>query len=517
MVSLPGRLRRPDQVRPVALPADDTLAVSYPLQGGNLGGQMDAVLMGLYLVAHALAMLAWPAHASLISMLFLALAPLLAAAASAWRAGRDHASPAWWALAIAMVLWALGMVSNLYQSWTTSGAEPGGTPGISVMFFVLYGVPLVFALTQARRVRWVLAGVDLVLAVGLGLLFCLYTFSFATLAQTPAEGKGSLRLMLDIENIFIAVISSVRLLTCNAPAQRVFFRVLSSFAWLYLLVAYGINHFSDFGYGALPDLIIALPFLLLVVMAVRTQPATRSNLPIGLERAAEAASSLILPLAILVVSALLVSEHPRWAVVGFVLATVGFGVRSILLQLDLLSQQDQLDTLARQDGLTGAANRREFDQVLAREWRRASRGGLEMAVVLVDVDCFKQFNDRYGHGAGDDCLRAIAQVLARCASRDSDLVARYGGEEFVVVMPLTSAEGALRLAEQMRLAIEQIELSPANARITASLGVAVLEHEHTASAQELMAAADAALYEAKHLGRNRVVARRVENKNILPP
>jgi diguanylate cyclase (GGDEF)-like protein len=182
--------------------------------------------------------------------------------------------------------------------------------------------------------------------------------------------------------------------------------------------------------------------------------------------------------------------------------------QSLLLltrKLDLANQE--LKRLTSLDGLTGIANRRHFDSVLLREWRRAMRMGEEMSILMCDIDYFKQYNDTYGHQNGDECLRQIAQTLTQAMDRGGDLVARYGGEEFIAVLPGTSLSGASFVAEQMRKAIQQLNIAHPGtpfSLITASFGVASCVAMPETDPQDLVGAADLALYKAKHRGRNRV-------------
>lgn len=169
----------------------------------------------------------------------------------------------------------------------------------------------------------------------------------------------------------------------------------------------------------------------------------------------------------------------------------------------------RLAALSTTDGLTGLANRRHFDAVWQAEWQRAARGGLPLALVLIDVDQFKSYNDHYGHQAGDDCLRRVAAIMAREARRSGELVARYGGEEFVLVLPGAGTDEARAVAERLRQAVESERMVHAAIAgvdvVTISLGVASGRPRHAADAETLLREADGALYLAKQQGRNRVM------------
>lgn len=177
--------------------------------------------------------------------------------------------------------------------------------------------------------------------------------------------------------------------------------------------------------------------------------------------------------------------------------------------LELSDAVELLARLSSEDALTQIANRREFDGRLALEWNRAKREARPLALILVDVDYFKNYNDYYGHPAGDDCLRRIASVLRAIPQRSSDLVARFGGEEFVALLPGTGIEDAMQLAQRMRQAVAGLHMphatSPVAPGVTASFGVAVWLPQADDQPSELVADADAALYRAKEHGRNRVM------------
>jgi diguanylate cyclase (GGDEF)-like protein len=177
---------------------------------------------------------------------------------------------------------------------------------------------------------------------------------------------------------------------------------------------------------------------------------------------------------------------------------------------ELTAANQRLETLSHQDGLTGIANRRAFDFLLERHFLEAARRREPFSVVLCDVDHFKGYNDCYGHVAGDECLKQVAGALARSCRRGIDLAARYGGEEFALLLPDTPADGALHVAEVARREVAALaiphERSPTAPRVTFSGGVATYSVERDKASRDLTMRADAALYRAKDLGRDRLIA-----------
>jgi diguanylate cyclase (GGDEF)-like protein/PAS domain S-box-containing protein len=173
--------------------------------------------------------------------------------------------------------------------------------------------------------------------------------------------------------------------------------------------------------------------------------------------------------------------------------------------------EERLAVLATEDGLTGLANRRSFDERLEEEWGRACRESTCLALLMIDIDHFKRFNDEYGHPAGDECLRSVARILAAEAQRSTDLAARYGGEEFAMLMPNMDAAGCERVGERIRRKIRDAGMRHAlnlpSGLVTASLGGAICRPvtDRSAGCASLVEAADRALYAAKDGGRDRLV------------
>ncbi|PID49140.1 MAG: hypothetical protein CR991_07890 [Proteobacteria bacterium] len=262
---------------------------------------------------------------------------------------------------------------------------------------------------------------------------------------------------------------------------------------------------------------LALHLVILLIMAVINSPV----LVLSRWLAYLQIALLLLPLAFMLV----VQTQIAVQLLGVGVLLLGAGVilsmHIVFLMLDAmqvsqLRMMEQMNT----DPVTQLANRRYFEQMFKLEWRRAARDGHPIALLMIDVDQFKLFNDQHGHHAGDKCLQVIASCLRSVAQRASDIVARYGGEEFVVLLPNTSLNDALKVAEQLRCAVEKRQLAHAGngGVVTVSIGVSCcipsvirdgLDGEIDSEGgvvfpAMLLRAADNALYQAKHNGRNQI-------------
>jgi len=182
--------------------------------------------------------------------------------------------------------------------------------------------------------------------------------------------------------------------------------------------------------------------------------------------------------------------------------------RRLRLMAELADAQRRLHELSRVDPLTGLANRRHFQEHMHQVWQRAAHDGREVAIIMLDVDHFKRYNDRYGHPAGDRCLAQVAQAIQPCLRGPHDLIARYGGEEFIAVLHQADLDAATQVAQRIRQAVADQgiphEASPTAGTVTVSVGVACCKAGPAHNDAALLAAADAALYAAKHAGRNTV-------------
>jgi len=200
-------------------------------------------------------------------------------------------------------------------------------------------------------------------------------------------------------------------------------------------------------------------------------------------------------------------EHTVAISVDNVMTMHRLKMENLRLMEDLARKNSELERLTLLDGLTGVPNRRYFDRIIQQEWSRAVREQAPIAVVMIDIDCFKSYNDACGHPQGDVCLQQVASALEAGLKRPSDFIARYGGEEFVAVLPDTGLESARVLAEAMRENVAKLALahpaSLAGSHVSASFGVASVVPSRTSAYGGLVKQADEALYAAKHAGRNR--------------
>jgi len=189
----------------------------------------------------------------------------------------------------------------------------------------------------------------------------------------------------------------------------------------------------------------------------------------------------------------------------FNVAVVRARVRS---QLTIKRQADAMRELSMTDGLTGVANRRNFNDTVDAEWRRCARAQLPLSVIMIDIDHFKLYNDHYGHQAGDTCLQQVSAAMKRCATRPQDLLARYGGEEFILLLPQEGLEGAEVIANRILEEVSKLAIphaaSPTAPRVTLSMGLAtMLPPPDSMDPSPVIRTADAHLYRAKQTGRNR--------------
>ncbi|GFZ98342.1 hypothetical protein GCM10011408_18700 [Dyella caseinilytica] len=425
----------------------------------------------------------------------------------------------WSLVAASMLLWTCGMIVSLREDLFL--ANNNVAPGGSMLFYVLYGVPIFYAVATVGVETSVMQRmIDAVLTLTLGYLYFVLMFSWISLegASNPIAAH-MIADMFDLENGFLAATTIIRFMAADTLERRYFFGVLAVFSCLYAVIAAYYNHHVALDVapdiGSLYDLIVDVPFLVFMVLASTGSTRISQTLdpPIGLVRFVRSGSPLLLALAVLLLALLLLRQHFGLGVAGVMIAVLGYGLRSILSQVNQIKTQDQLRQdrtrfaeMAMRDSLTGVPNRRAFEEAMDREWRQALRSQQVISLLLVDIDLFKQYNDRYGHLAGDACLREVARLLQQALRRPADMLARYGGEEFVLVLPNTRAKGAQEVAARLCKQVSELQLrhedSPTR-YLTVSIGATSIVPTNDMAPDALVQTADHALYTAKRNGRNR--------------
>lgn len=476
---------------------------------------------------HAICLLAFQPVATLVTYPFLLLAPALAVAACSWRAARSERAlrSAWMLLAAGLLLWISGIFLSAWEDLFRH--IPQSFAWFSDFAFFLYGVPVLLAVSSVssvstrQRIRffvWMDAGQALMT----GYLAYISIFSVVPFAGAPLApiSAATLVLVYNAENLLLAVAATLRLIAQPRGSERRFYVILTGFLWVYGATAYVYNNWAATSNGhALYDVLVDIPFLALVVASLAPWPK-RADIEAAhhkqtLAMIIENVSPILYTVALLVLSISLMRQHFQVGTVGIFTALVVYATRSttlqgryIRVQNDLHKARDRLEQMALTDALTGAANRRRFDQALVFERNRAVRHQYPLALLLVDIDFFKMLNDRYGHPAGDRCLVSVALALQSALPRSGDLLARYGGEEFAAILPATDEAGARQVALTMQQAVATLRIGNETATgsfVTVSIGVAVFEPAQGGAA-EIVEAADQALYRAKQRGRNCIAA-----------
>jgi diguanylate cyclase (GGDEF)-like protein len=501
------------------------------------------ILALVFLAAHVTAIFVLPSP-GLVSNLFILVTPVLGALGASARSGEVFGvmQTKWRLLAIGVGLWALGQV---FYAWHTylHGHQIAALP--SDFYFFLWSVPILLAIGTGDRDEdsAPLLTMDSIQAfVAVGLVY-LELFAVRSGAGVQAMGVHRLMYLYIAESLILAVAASLRLLA--KPERRAvrFHRVLFYFLWTYALVSIPANYASavlKINDGTVIDALWDLPFLVLLLGCI-PQSFTRENRSVPEGGNSVSTTTLVIAnacpafftIAVLILAAHICSERLLLGIAAMGVALFAYTARSSLLQTryqqsqraltareqELRQLNGRLEEMTLQDPLTGVANRRRFEQVLEMEWNRTLRAGGELSILVMDVDHFKQINDKYGHPQGDACLVAIAQALAGRMRRGSDLLARYGGEEFVAILPGASAEEAMVVAESMRFAVSGLSEAQlwicGERTLTLSIGVSSLRPTFHDDPGTLIAAADAAMYRAKQSGRNRVEAFTVTPAPIL--
>ncbi|MGN6480000.1 diguanylate cyclase [Luteibacter sp.] len=472
------------------------------------------------LAVHVIALVLTPAGGMAISygFFFAVAVAAMSSTVLAWHSSGEPRDSRWWLLLASLVLWTVGMSLSARQNYVMDNSNPA--PGDSMFFYILYVLPVLVAVSSApvaARKKWA-RSIDLVLAALLGVLFYVRTFSIVSVegAMGPQQAVDVAH-MLDFENLCLAVAALLRFLATDRADDHYFFRAVMAFFVCYAISGYFYNHYIALGghpdFGDSPwDALLDIPFLALCIATLSRKPQRHWHPPVYLVRFVQSASPTFLAMSVLGFGLMVIPGYPSLGITGAIAAVIGIGLRGTLAQVDLVEEEfrlsrsrDELEGLVFVDSLTGLANRRALDERLLREWHRPGQRE-PIALLMIDVDYFKEYNDRYGHLAGDDCLRALAATMMARGLRAGDFLARFGGEEFAVVAPGTRLAEAMVLAEDLRAHVEaQAIVHPRSpfGVLTITVGVAAIQPSTVGGPLELLNAADRALYRAKHSGRNR--------------
>ena len=399
---------------------------------------------------------------------------------------------------------------------------PDGITGVQDVTLLLRGLPFLMAVSLSDRDHSkISARLDCayaVLAAGLAWIAMQLPFAMPGGGYSPVSTDVALALIVGA-NLLVAALVTVRCFGGGEAMDVRFFRMVAAFLWANALVTCWVNFYAIRRWQVLPGSAVLalgdLPVLGLLV-GLYSFDARRPARVAKIEGVAVAdiVGSLFVPFWILLLAMAVAPHHLVLGMAGVAANFALFGVRSVSMernsfqvQQELLEANRSIQDQALSDGLTGIANRRNFDLTLEREWKRAQRSKQPLALLMMDIDHFKGLNDEHGHLTGDACLRDIAGLLRAGLGREADFAARYGGEEFAILLVDTGIEGGRVVAESLRRAVEQYECAgPGGSALsfTVSVGVASEVPMQQESSVTLVAAADKALYRAKRSGRNRV-------------
>ncbi len=475
-----------------------------------------------------------PPVQGLASNLFVAVAAAIAMVVCYRRSAAciGAARTKWNMVWASMALWLVGQLMFTWFDWLHKVSADCAQS--YDFYYFLFGIPLLLAISSSDQSEesvlfLIVDSVQVIFAVFLAYLQ-IYRVSLNFTAGSPISAT-QMMYVYDVEGLLLAVAVSLRLLARPQGELKRLYRILCAFLWLYIVISAPLDYtvvLWRHPTGGLLDVLWDVPFLALAVLISAIPMASPNESDSDLDIANPVAllmsngSPIIFTFAVLVMGAYVARNHHfRQGISAIAVALVLYGLRATMLQgrymrtqqqlmkseLSLREANDRLEQLSFLDPLTEVANRRKFDQTLAREMGRARRTRVPLSLLMIDIDYFKKINDRHGHVHGDECLIRIAQALKANLRRPGDLIARYGGEEFAAILPNAGPEGAHQVAESMRLAAQDLQISNVDAPfalLTVSVGVATYTGDVKDNGERLIEAADAALYRAKSSGRNRV-------------
>lgn len=490
----------------------------------RLAALVPFVMAPILMMLHAGLVATLPAMHGFVSSVCLAIGPTVAAMAC-WRAALvadAELRPNWRLASLAFLFWAWGSIISLWIPMDSSAGP------VDFSYF-LCSVALLLALTvseidRPRSLFLLLDGLQALLGAVLGYTVIFGAVPFSSQQLTPLSGASILSIY-DVENVCMAALALLRFFGGNrSPSRHHFDRAMLLFTLTFGVMGSVYDHIAPPDASAL-DVMLDPAFLVVAGAAglgmCSLSETDRLRTPFA--AFVDSIGPVFLTAALLVVGAWIARQQVVAGITSILVAVAIYALRASLLharclvtQQDLRQAKDRLERLSLEDGLTGVGNRRAFDGTLSTLWAEAEQAGAPLAVLFVDVDFFKKYNDRHGHPMGDRCLVRVAEALRELAHPQHGFVARYGGEEFAVLLPATSGQAALATALHARQAIASLDLvnrSGVSAPVTVSIGFALSTRLH--SEEAFLLEADDALYRAKHRGRDRVEGEAMDTPESL--
>jgi len=444
-----------------------------------------------------------------------------------WRAWKaTHLRLQWVLLALSTFLWLVGFAIRTWSIFFDKGGFAEGNPvleNLSSWVYFYGSIPIFIALSlpSGKIYPRLFFSIDAIQYVIAGYLGYLEFYAIRPFSNVPSEFAHYLNFINDfyiLVALAIAIAATLRFFASATSDERNFYRTFCLCQWITLSLDFSFsltplnNNAANSGLATTAESLITC--ILFFYTPDESKDEVSANTGNALTIFLNTASPAFLTLALLVL-AINTARHSFLLGASAVLAAfLLFGLRATVLQSryeqsqqSLRDARDKLEDLSLRDALTGVANRRCFDRVLESEWNRATREHNPLSLLLIDIDYFKNLNDRYGHKVGDDCLVRIAVALQTTLPRSGDLLARYGGEEFAAILPGTGQPGAQTVASKMQDAVDALRIvneTKIGNYVTLSIGVATYQFPHVGSPGLLVEASDKALYRAKAGGRNRI-------------
>jgi diguanylate cyclase (GGDEF)-like protein len=484
---------------------------------------------------HALLLIAVHPAPVAASRCLTAAVPILAGIACIWRVLRlpSRERPVWIWSSAGLLLWAMAHIAEIFVGKSISASNL--TVDASDFIYLAGTFPLLLALSTTRetgslRAVFALNLVQIALALGLSYTL-LYRMSLSPQAAGTVMGR-----IYGAACVLLAVMSVLRMFTWASKEEKQSVRWLCIVLWTYLPVEIGMDFATarwNLQAGTLLDLLWSVPFLVggwqALYLPLDDETRVERSAPTRGRLLVEALCPMLITAGVFTLAASVTGQHPVLGLSAVLVLLAVQGIQSAIVQLNYVSGRDlllerehelreinaALRQMSLEDPLTHIANRRRFETALQISWRRGSRKGQPVALLMIDVDFFKGVNDSHGHSYGDECLVSIARILEEHARRPDDIVARLGGEEFVILLPDTQLGGAEAVAARIQHAVRALGVenksSPFEGKLTISIGVgAVSQPTNGVDPTVLVDCADQAMYDAKHMGRNRTCARRLD-------